>query len=90
MVLSADNRTGHLRWPNSACARWPFRPNAARDMPGGGHDRRNSTAELSSRTLEAKGARPFMIGEAVDVTAVLGGYNCQWAWASGVAAGDVI
>ena len=47
-----------------------------------------STAELSSKTLEAhKVPGLYVIGEAVDVTGWLGGYNFQWAWASGVAAG---
>jgi predicted flavoprotein YhiN len=32
----------------------------------------------------------FCIGEAVDVTGWLGGYNFQWAWASGVAAGEAV
>ncbi|MEP3050477.1 MAG: NAD(P)/FAD-dependent oxidoreductase [Erythrobacter sp.] len=48
-----------------------------------------STSELSSRTMEAKQVPGlFAIGEAVDVTGWLGGYNFQWAWASGVAAGQ--
>jgi len=43
-----------------------------------------STAELSSRTLEAKKVPGlFFGGECVDVTGWLGGYNFQWAWASG-------
>ncbi|MBE3640333.1 BaiN/RdsA family NAD(P)/FAD-dependent oxidoreductase [Mangrovicoccus algicola] len=48
-----------------------------------------STAALSSRTMEAK-AVPGLhaIGEAVDVTGWLGGYNFQWAWSSGRAAGE--
>ncbi|WP_417450170.1 NAD(P)/FAD-dependent oxidoreductase [Kordiimonas sp.] len=46
-----------------------------------------STAALSSKTLEAKTqAGLYFIGEAVDVTGWLGGYNFQWAWASGWAA----
>jgi len=50
-----------------------------------------STAELSSKTMEAK-KRPglYFIGECVDVTGWLGGYNFQWAWASGYAAGTVV
>ena len=49
------------------------------------------TAELSSRTMEArKVPRLFVIGEAVDVTGWLGGYNFQWAWASGWAAGQAL
>jgi len=48
-----------------------------------------STAELSSRTMEAnKLPGLFAIGEAVDVTGWLGGYNFQWAWASGWVAGQ--
>ncbi|CAN5921677.1 NAD(P)/FAD-dependent oxidoreductase [soil metagenome] len=47
------------------------------------------TAVLSSRTLESKKVRGlFVIGEAVDVTGWLGGYNFQWAWSSGWAAGE--
>lgn len=50
-----------------------------------------STAELSSQTMESKKARGlFFIGEVVDVTGWLGGYNFQWAWASGFAAGSSI
>lgn len=49
------------------------------------------TAGLSSRTMEAKKLPGlFVIGEAVDVTGWLGGYNFQWAWASGHAAGEAI
>ena len=50
-----------------------------------------ATAGLSSQTLEAK-AVPGLhaIGEAVDVTGWLGGYNFQWAWASGWAAAEAI
>ena len=48
-----------------------------------------STDELSSKTMEAKTVPGlYCIGEAVDVTGWLGGYNFQWAWASGVAAGE--
>jgi predicted Rossmann fold flavoprotein len=50
-----------------------------------------STAELSSKTMEARKIPGlYAIGEAVDVTGWLGGYNFQWAWASGVAAGRAI
>ena len=50
-----------------------------------------NTDALSSKTMEAK-AMPglYVIGEAVDVTGWLGGYNFQWAWASGYAAGQGI
>ena len=50
-----------------------------------------STDELSSQTMEAKKVPGlFFIGEVVDVTGWLGGYNFQWAWASGYAAGQAI
>ncbi len=49
------------------------------------------TAALSSRTMEARAVPGlFAIGEAVDVTGWLGGYNFQWAWASGWCAGMAI
>lgn len=47
--------------------------------------------ELSSRTLESrKVSGLYFIGEVVDVTGWLGGYNFQWAWASGWSAGQVV
>jgi len=47
------------------------------------------TEELSSKTMEAKRVPGlFFIGEVIDVTGQLGGYNLQWAWASGYAAGQ--
>jgi len=49
------------------------------------------TDGLSSQTMEARGcAGLYVIGEAVDVTGWLGGYNFQWAWASGMAAARAI
>lgn len=49
-----------------------------------------STDELSSKTMESKKIPGlYFIGEVVDVTGWLGGYNFQWAWASGWAAGQV-
>jgi hypothetical protein len=48
------------------------------------------TAELSSKTMEARKVPGlYCIGEVVDVTGWLGGYNFQWAWASGHCAGEV-
>ena len=50
-----------------------------------------STDELSSKTMEARRAPGlYFIGEVVDVTGWLGGYNFQWAWASGYAAGQYV
>ncbi|HSW64858.1 MAG TPA: NAD(P)/FAD-dependent oxidoreductase [Dissulfurispiraceae bacterium] len=56
------------------------------EVTAGGVD----TAELSSKTMEAKKIPGlYFIGEVVDVTGQLGGYNLHWAWASGFAAGQV-
>ncbi len=50
-----------------------------------------STAELSSQTMEARRVPGlYFIGEVVDVTGQLGGYNFQWAWSSAFAAGQVV
>jgi len=75
-----------------ALGRWPFTPNgtegfAKAEVTAGGI----RTDGLSSRTMEAKRVPGlYVIGEAVDVTGWLGGYNFQWAWASGWAAGQEI
>ena len=60
---------------------------AKAEVTAGGID----TNELSSKTMGAK-ADPglYAIGEAVDVTGWLGGYNFQWAWASGWCAGQAV
>jgi predicted Rossmann fold flavoprotein len=68
---------------------WTLIPNGTEGYPKaevtvGGID----TNDLSSKTMEAKSVHGlYAIGEAVDVTGWLGGYNFQWAWASGFAAG---
>jgi predicted flavoprotein YhiN len=50
-----------------------------------------ATVGLSSRTMEARAVPGlYAIGEAVDVTGWLGGYNFQWAWSSGWCAGQAI
>ena len=57
------------------------------EVTAGGVD----TANLQARTMEARAVPGlFFIGEAVDVTGQLGGFNFQWAWASGVAAGRAV
>ncbi len=72
--------------------RWIFHPNgtegfAKAEVTVGGI----STASLSSQSMVAKTVpNLYAVGEAVDVTGWLGGYNFQWAWASGHAAGQVI
>ena len=81
-----------LRAAQERLKRWTFHPNgtegfAKAEVTIGGI----STTELSSKTMEAKRVPGLhVIGEAVDVTGWLGGYNFQWAWASGVAAGDAL
>src|SRR5258708_33122257 len=57
------------------------------EVTAGGVD----TAELSSKTMECLKVKGlFFIGEVVDVTGHLGGFNFQWAWASGAAAGRAL
>ena len=81
-----------LRAAQARLSDWRFRPDgsegfAKAEVTVGGI----STADLSSRTMEARRAPGlYAIGEAVDVTGWLGGYNFQWAWASGWAAGQVL
>lgn len=69
---------------------WSFIPSgtegfAKAEVTSGGID----TDEISSKSFEAKTVKGlFFIGEVLDVTGWLGGYNFQWAWASGKAAGE--
>jgi predicted Rossmann fold flavoprotein len=73
-------------------AAWPFHPNgtegfAKAEVTIGGI----ATAGLSSQTMAARDVPGlYAIGEAVDVTGWLGGYNFQWAWSSGWAAGQAL
>ena len=72
--------------------RWPITPSGTEgydkaEVAAGGID----TSELSSTTMECKRVSGlFFIGEVVDVTGHLGGFNFQWAWASGAAAGRAL
>ena len=81
-----------LRGAQERLQRWIFQPNgtegfAKAEVTSGGV----STAELSSQTMEAKAQEGlYFIGEAVDVTGWLGGYNFQWAWASAHAAAKAL
>ncbi|AUX69387.1 aminoacetone oxidase family FAD-binding enzyme [Porphyrobacter sp. HT-58-2] len=95
--LSLDRELGNLsdkdlRAAQAKLADWRFAPNgtegyAKAEVTAGGI----STAELSSRTLEAARVPGlYAIGEAVDVTGWLGGYNFQWAWASGHACAEAL
>jgi predicted Rossmann fold flavoprotein len=87
---------GPQGWSNAALEacerelrRWKFHPVATEgfekaEVTAGGVD----TDELQARTMEARAVPGlYFIGEVVDVTGQLGGFNFQWAWASGVAAG---
>lgn len=71
---------------------WQIKPNGTEgyrtaEVTLGGVD----TNELSSKTFEAKQSSGlFFIGEVIDVTGWLGGYNFQFAWSSGVACGQVV
>jgi predicted flavoprotein YhiN len=91
-ATSAINLTKHCAPPKDALRSWPFLPNgsegfAKAEVTAGGI----STADLSSQTMEARRVPGlYAIGEAVDVTGWLGGYNFQWAWASAHAAGSAL
>ena len=71
---------------------WTLRPAgtegyATAEVTVGGID----TRDLHSKTMEARAVPGLhFIGEAVDVTGWLGGYNFQWAWASGHACGQAV
>ena len=81
-----------LREAEGRLGAWQFTPTgsegfAKAEVTAGGI----STAGLSSRTMGANAVPGlFAIGEAVDVTGWLGGYNFQWAWASGQAAAEAL
>lgn len=89
-LVSLSDRT--LQEVERKLADWTFSPTgtegfAKAEVTVGGI----STRDLSSKTMEAKRATGlYAIGEAVDVTGWLGGYNFQWAWASGWAAGQAL
>ena len=98
-VVTDTGLTGRLAdQPNTALAkiaervhRWQVRPVGSEgyrtaEVTLGGVD----TTELDAKTLQARAVEGlYFIGEVVDVTGWLGGYNFQWAWASGWAAGQV-
>jgi len=71
---------------------WEVKPEATEgygkaEVTAGGVD----TGELSAKTMESKKVPGlFFIGEVVDVTGQLGGFNFQWAWASGFCAGQAM
>ena len=95
--LAIDGELGQfgdkaLNAAEAALRDWQFHPNgsegfAKAEVTVGGI----STAELSSQTMAARRVPGlYAIGEAVDVTGWLGGYNFQWAWASAAAAAGAV
>ena len=95
--LSVDGELGQygdkaLNTADATLRNWLFNPNgsegfAKAEVTVGGI----STAELSSQTMEARRVPGlYAIGEAVDVTGWLGGYNFQWAWASAAAVAGAV
>lgn len=90
--------TALAEWPDSSLlaiaqklANWVLKPAGTEgyrtaEVTLGGVD----TRDLSSRTMESTTSGLFFIGEAVDVTGHLGGFNFQWAWSSGFAAGQAV
>ncbi|MGB2411907.1 MAG: aminoacetone oxidase family FAD-binding enzyme [Candidatus Puniceispirillaceae bacterium] len=86
----ADQPNATLTRIGARINRWTVTPSGTEgyrtaEVTLGGVD----VSELSSKTMEAR-AQPglFFIGEVVDVTGHLGGYNFQWAWSSGFVAGE--
>ncbi len=84
------------RWTNAGLTQWEAGLHRWQIVPSGteGFAKAEvtaggvSTAELDARTMESRRVPGLIfIGEVVDVTGWLGGYNFQWAWASGAAAG---
>ncbi|OOG55985.1 NAD(P)/FAD-dependent oxidoreductase [Polaromonas sp. C04] len=72
-------------------ARWELTPTGTEgykkaEVTAGGVD----TRDLSSQTMESRQPGLYFIGEAVDVTGWLGGYNFQWAWASAFACAQAL
>ena len=88
----ADMPDAKLKKLGDAINRWAIVPTGSEgyrkaEVTLGGID----TRELSQQTMESsKVAGLYFIGEAVDVTGWLGGYNFQWAWASAFAAGSAL
>ena len=85
-------------WTNQSLAELEKQIHAWAIVPAGteGYEKAEVTAggvdtdELSAQTMESRKVPGlFFIGEVVDVTGHLGGFNFQWAWASGVAAGQI-
>ncbi|MFC3283401.1 BaiN/RdsA family NAD(P)/FAD-dependent oxidoreductase [Litchfieldella rifensis] len=84
---------------NARLGEWQARLNQWRIKPAGTEGWRTAevtmggvdTRAISSKTFEVHGLPPLrFIGEVLDVTGELGGYNFQWAWASGVACGQAL
>ena len=90
MLVDASDK--HLQQVADRLQRWPIKPNASEgyrtaEVTLGGVD----CDALSSKTLECQAVPGlYFVGEVVDVTGWLGGYNFQWAWSSGWCAGQYV
>jgi predicted Rossmann fold flavoprotein len=87
----ADWTDRNLRQVASRLNAWQLKPAGTEgyrtaEVTLGGLD----TNALSSKTMESKIPGLFFIGEVMDVTGHLGGFNFQWAWSSGFAAGEAV
>jgi predicted Rossmann fold flavoprotein len=88
----ADMPDRHLQAVAELVNKWKVTPRGTEgyrtaEVTLGGVD----TVELSSKTFETKSVPGlFFIGEVIDVTGHLGGFNFQWAWSSGFAAGQSV
>jgi predicted Rossmann fold flavoprotein len=81
VIEASDKALNHLAQRLSA---WPLTPTGTEgykkaEVTVGGVD----TRDLSQQTMESKQPGLYFIGEVVDITGWLGGYNFQWAWSSG-------
>lgn len=91
-IAMGQQSDANLQRIDAALTRWRLKPNGTEgyrtaEVTLGGVD----TDQLSSKTFECHAVSGlYFIGEVLDVTGHLGGYNFQWAWASGRAAGQVV
>ena len=99
LQLHAPQAWANNAWTNTALAEFEKRLHSWPVIPAGteGYEKAEVTAggvdtdELNAKTMECRTVSGlYFIGEVVDVTGQLGGFNFQWAWASGAAAGRAL
>ena len=87
------------QWPDKDLTQLAMKLHAVEQKPSGTEGYRTAevtlggvdTNEISSKTMESKKQKGlYFIGEVMDVTGHLGGYNFQWAWSCGYAAGQAV